>query len=241
MNTTKKGFTLVELVIVIAVIAILAGVLIPTFSNVVAKANQSADLQEITNKVETAYIEFVADTSTTPVAIGKVEDPDVSFASTKTEDNKVTYYGFVEKEDTTGNPAPTYYDAYVVTGKYGYAFEVAIDNGSYTITAVGDKKLADIDYGTVKVSLDNATIADTNTTTADYLEKPVYTRKNLYIKGEKIVITVKKTAEFPEGFELETPATGEFNATTKVGTFEYTVTAAANVDETVTFKVAPST
>lgn len=41
----KKGFTIVELVIVIAVIAVLAAVLIPTFSNVIEKANQSADIQ----------------------------------------------------------------------------------------------------------------------------------------------------------------------------------------------------
>ncbi len=39
----RKGFTIVELVIVIAVIAILAGVLIPTFASVVRKANISAD------------------------------------------------------------------------------------------------------------------------------------------------------------------------------------------------------
>ncbi|MGM9683101.1 MAG: type IV pilin protein, partial [Eubacteriales bacterium] len=32
-NTKKKGFTIVELVIVIAVIAILAAVLIPTFTS----------------------------------------------------------------------------------------------------------------------------------------------------------------------------------------------------------------
>lgn len=37
-KSKKKGFTLVELVIVIAVIAILAGVMIATFSNVVEKA-----------------------------------------------------------------------------------------------------------------------------------------------------------------------------------------------------------
>ncbi len=42
----KKGFTLVELVIVIAVIAILAAVLIPTFTTVIANANKSAALQE---------------------------------------------------------------------------------------------------------------------------------------------------------------------------------------------------
>ena len=44
--TNKKGFTIVELVIVIAVIAILAAVLIPTFNSVIKKANESAALQE---------------------------------------------------------------------------------------------------------------------------------------------------------------------------------------------------
>lgn len=48
----KKGFTLVELVIVIAVIAILAGVMIATFSNVVDKANKSADLQEVKSSLD---------------------------------------------------------------------------------------------------------------------------------------------------------------------------------------------
>ena len=38
----NKGFTIVELVIVIAVIAILAAVMIPTFSGIVAKAKSSA-------------------------------------------------------------------------------------------------------------------------------------------------------------------------------------------------------
>ena len=45
MQRTKKGFTVVELVIVIAVIAILAAVLIPTFANLIEKANQSVDVQ----------------------------------------------------------------------------------------------------------------------------------------------------------------------------------------------------
>lgn len=45
----KKGFTIVELVIVIAVIAILAAVLIPTFIGLTKKANNSADMQMVTN------------------------------------------------------------------------------------------------------------------------------------------------------------------------------------------------
>ena len=45
----KKGFTIVELVIVIAVIGILAGVLIPTFSNVISKANKTSALEDSRN------------------------------------------------------------------------------------------------------------------------------------------------------------------------------------------------
>ena len=60
-RNTKKGFTLVELVIVIAVIAILAGVLIPTFSNVVAKAQESAAIQEAVNAYKEAYAIDMAD------------------------------------------------------------------------------------------------------------------------------------------------------------------------------------
>lgn len=43
----KRAFTIVELVIVIAVIAILAAVLIPTFTTLIDKANQSADEQAV--------------------------------------------------------------------------------------------------------------------------------------------------------------------------------------------------
>lgn len=46
-KSSKKGFTIVELVIVIAVIAILAAVLIPTYSSLVKKANLSADEQAV--------------------------------------------------------------------------------------------------------------------------------------------------------------------------------------------------
>lgn len=46
IKKNKKGFTLVELVIVIAVIAILMAVLIPTFASVIGSAQKSAAEQE---------------------------------------------------------------------------------------------------------------------------------------------------------------------------------------------------
>lgn len=57
----KKGFTLVELVIVIAVIAVLAAVLIPTFSRLVEKAQMSACLQAAQNAFTEVYALDIAD------------------------------------------------------------------------------------------------------------------------------------------------------------------------------------
>ena len=48
-RNNKKGFTIVELVIVIAVIVVLAAVLIPTFASIIKKADTSADVQMVRN------------------------------------------------------------------------------------------------------------------------------------------------------------------------------------------------
>ena len=56
----QKGFTIVELVIVIAVIAILAAVLIPTFSGLTARAKKNAAMQEAKN----AYTAFLTEQGT---------------------------------------------------------------------------------------------------------------------------------------------------------------------------------
>ncbi len=47
MRQNKRGFTIVELVIVIAVISILAAVLIPTFSGIIEKSKMSVDQQAV--------------------------------------------------------------------------------------------------------------------------------------------------------------------------------------------------
>ena len=110
MKNNKKGFTIVELVIVIAVIAILAGVLIPTFAGIVEKANKSAALQEATN----AYKAFLSETE--DANISSTANPD---AYIKIVDDEKTYYFTVEEgkiAEATSTPtlaesAPTAGDA----------------------------------------------------------------------------------------------------------------------------------
>lgn len=56
-NNNKKGFTLTELLIVIVIIGILAGVLIPTFANFIKRANKSAAEQEAVSMYEEWVLE----------------------------------------------------------------------------------------------------------------------------------------------------------------------------------------
>ena len=59
-NLKKKGFTIVELVIVIAVIAVLAAVLIPTFVSLTKKANIASDTA-VAKNMNTALMAYSAE------------------------------------------------------------------------------------------------------------------------------------------------------------------------------------
>ena len=56
-RTGKKGFTIIELVVVIAVIAILSAVLIPTFSGVIKKAKEAAFSADL----KAAYTQYASE------------------------------------------------------------------------------------------------------------------------------------------------------------------------------------
>lgn len=80
MKFNKKGFTIVELVIVIAVIAILAAVLIPTFSSVTKSAKQSAALQQAKSGLDSVI-----------ALTGGVLPDGTLFSVSDNEDGKVSY------------------------------------------------------------------------------------------------------------------------------------------------------
>ena len=104
MKKNTKAFTIVELVIVIAVIAILAGVLIPTFSGIVKKAKENAALQEAKNEYTNVYAMAISSNG--------VIDEDDDFDA---NGNKVTTGSVI----TTAKVNDTYT---ITTAKYIFTF-----------------------------------------------------------------------------------------------------------------------
>ena len=164
----KKGFTIVELVIVIAVIGILAAVLIPTFSGVVDSANKSNALSEASNSLKVILAELA-------------EDGDVLGNATflYVKNGKIAYTISYE-DNRLGNVVEADKDSNISAGKYtltnntvAYAKssnnipDDLFTNGSYTL-----KKETASDIGTnifilVADSTETADTTDTEPTTPD--------------------------------------------------------------------------
>ena len=92
-RTNKKGFTIVELVIVIAVIAILAAVLIPNISKLVQKANTSAD-ESLVRNLNTALSMDVEKHTTMSEALKAAKDNggyDLETIELKGKGNKILW------------------------------------------------------------------------------------------------------------------------------------------------------
>ena len=106
----KSGFTLIELVIVIAVIAILAAVLIPTFSNVITSAQITKHHSNAKN-IYTEYLNNANDNLIDDLAIKLEEDIYVIYIDGKAIDGIFTYeevrekfqYSLVKKYDQDDN------------------------------------------------------------------------------------------------------------------------------------------
>ena len=81
-KVNEKGFTLAELLIVVAVIAVLVAVAIPTFSDQLEKARQSTDVANLRDAYAVARLAELEN---------KVNDTAIKSAKTSTQDT-VTYY-----------------------------------------------------------------------------------------------------------------------------------------------------
>ena len=142
MKLNKKGFTLVELMVVIVIIGILAAIIIPNVANNIEKANRTAALTDAKNAY-TALIGklnidkgdvfpeifvYVENGYTVIVRNGTVKDVDViKNEATLATDNTLT----LPTETATGFTAPTYKagDILQKDGKY-YTYNVPADSAT---------------------------------------------------------------------------------------------------------------
>lgn len=118
MNMFKSngGFTLVELIIVIAILAILAGVAVPAYSGYINSSKKAADIPSL-DAIKTACQAALATEGTTIDSI-TVEAAD-GVISTITvndgEDDEVILYG-TGADTTTANSPADLFDNYITVG-----------------------------------------------------------------------------------------------------------------------------
>lgn len=97
----ERGFTLIELMIVVAIIAILAGILIPNFVNARSQA-QTAACESNMRSIATALELYYADNQVYPTASGAAVVPELFTA------NGVAYLNNTPKDPAAQSSSATY-------------------------------------------------------------------------------------------------------------------------------------
>ena len=140
---SKKGFTLVELVVVVAIVGILAGVLIPSIVGYIDKAEASAAEQE-TNPYITAYQSWLVEKDTLGYNVSTVYQA-TSDSSVQANKDYYKYDSSNGKYVKVSNPSTSELNTYLEIVKQGKSFteycvnELGMNIGG-TLEIVGTNK-----------------------------------------------------------------------------------------------------
>lgn len=117
-KTNNKGFSLVELIVVIAIMAVLIGVLAPTFTKYVEQSRRSTDIQNA-EAIKTAMLADIADGtksgSNTNVTVDATNKP-TSIAEAPTIQGSINKgANFTMDYDATAGTCKVYASGYELT------------------------------------------------------------------------------------------------------------------------------
>ena len=107
--TNKKGFTLMEMLIVVAIIAVLVAIAIPTFSNSLTKAKEAADVANVRALYAEWQIAMMTDGENLPA-----DKTAYLKGTTLNDDGNLKY-----TKDTSGKTATIAYEADVLKNSEG--------------------------------------------------------------------------------------------------------------------------
>lgn len=143
MRLNKKGFTLIEMLVVIAIIAVLVSVIIPTVSSATTKAEAATDASNLRTVLGTLNVEVVNGEKTVPEIIEASLNP-----TSKVDPNAKLAVVYDD---------PGFIDVYYVNGETYYGLKYLSDvaeNGESTLSTA--KPAVDGTWYTAGDSADNS-------------------------------------------------------------------------------------
>ena len=223
-KTGKKGFTIVELVIVIAVVAILAAVLIPTFVNVVKKANESKDTQLVRNLNTALAVDTEVgkhETMQSALEAAAKAGYDVAKINTSATDNEILWDSkndcFVYKKDSGIEYIPNSKTEEATDGDFWKIVAdaaAAAANKTYNSYVMGTAELGDMTVangldvgentvkGTITFESNEAKTVTIRTNGGTFVVDAVNATVKHYGKADKITITAVAPKSYHEYGEV---------------------------------------
>lgn len=119
----KKGFTLIEMLVVIAIIAILVAIVIPTVSNATVKAKAATDAANLRSVLGQANVLLMDNDTNTAATIAGMQP-----IQCRTVPGAVAYIGFQE---------PGFMAPFFVSGGQYYSLEYFVDIAENGSTSIG--------------------------------------------------------------------------------------------------------